>query len=176
MSSHMKTNDSDDKSRFQSNLNIIRQIEFFSGVSIEVMKLFALLCKSQSYKSGDVIFSQDEDDHCSYYILSGQANLVLKNKGKEYIIREYKEEHFFGVLSLITPMVKQFSLVTTQDTTCLTMTREAFSKVVDQFPQILLTVTRSIGQRVVMAERKSILEIEENDMDTFKNLLGISLI
>jgi CRP/FNR family cyclic AMP-dependent transcriptional regulator len=176
MSSPMKTNDSDDKSEFALNLNIIRQIEFFSGLSIEVMKLFALLCKRQSYKSGDVIFYQNEDDHCSYYILSGRAKLVLKNKGKEYFIREYKTEHYFGVLSLMTPMVNQFSLVATQDTICLTMTREAFSKVVDQFPKILLNVTKAIGQRVLMAERKSILEIEEKGMDDLKNLLGVSLI
>jgi CRP-like cAMP-binding protein len=66
-------------------------------------------------------------------------------------------------------------LVATQDTICLTMTREAFSKVVDQFPQILITVTRAIGQRVLMAERKNILEIEEKGLD-LQSLLGISLI
>jgi len=153
MNSRMKTNDSDNVSEFSSNLNVFRQIEFFSGMSIDVMKLFAFLCQRQSFKAGETIFHQDDDDQRSYYILSGKAKLVLNKESKEYVIREYDAESFFGVLSLMTPMVKQFSLIATQDTTCLTMTRNAFSKVVDQFPDIPQTITRSIGQKLFQAEK-----------------------
>ncbi len=176
MSSPMKTNNSDGQSEFISNLNIIRQIDFFSGVSIEVMKLFAFLCQRQTYKAGDAIFRQDEDDQCCYYLLSGKAKLVLENSGKEYFIREYEAEHYLGVLSLIAPVVKQFSLISVQETICLVMRRNAFSKVIDQFPDVPLIITRYIGRRVQQAERKCILELEEKGMDDLKNLLGISLI
>jgi len=176
MNSFMNKSDSEEKSEFVSNLNIFRQIDFFSGVSIEVIKLFALLCLRQTYKVGDFIFHQDDDDGCSYYILSGKAKLVFTKEEKKYFIREYEAESFFGVLSLMTPMVKQFSLIATQDATCMVMTRKAFSKVVDQFPDIPLKITRSIGERVLQAERKCILEFESKERDDLKNLLGISLI
>ena len=176
MNSFTNTSNSDNKSEFVANLNIFRQTDFFSGVPLEVIKLFAFLCKRQSYKAGDFIFRQDDDDGCSYYILSGKAKLILKKEEKEYFIREYEPESYFGVLSLMTPMVKQFSLIATQDTTCMVMTRKTFSKVVDQFPDLPLKITRSIGERILQAEKKCILEFESKGRDDLKNLLGISLI
>ncbi len=172
----MNTDDSEDKSEFASNLSIIRQIDFFSGMSMDVIKLFAFLCKRQSYKSGDTIFRQGDDDQCCYYILSGKANLVLKEDEKEHNIREYKAESYLGVMSLMTPMIKQFSLIAKEDTVCLVMTREAFSKVVDQFPKTPLRITRIIGNRLLQAEKKCITEYESIRKDEVKNLLGISLI
>ncbi len=176
MNSLMDTPDADNKSEFSANLNIFRQIEFFSGISMDVMKLFAFLCKRQSYKPGDTIFLQDEDDQCAYYILSGAASLVLKKDGKDYRIREYKAESYLGVLSLMAPMVKQFSLAATEDTTCIVMTRNAFSKVADQFPDTPLKIIRAIGQRIATAERKCIMEFESEKNEDIRNLLGISLI
>jgi len=176
MNSFTNTSNSDNKSEFVANLNIFRQTDFFSGVPLEVIKLFAFLCKRQSYKAGDFIFHQDDDDGCSYYILSGKAKLIFTKEEKEYFIREYEPESYFGVLSLMTPMVKQFSLIATQDTTCMVMTRKTFSKVVDQFPDLPLKITRSIGERILQAEKKCILEFESKGRDDLKNLLGISLI
>lgn len=176
MNSAMNKSDSKDKSEFTANLNIFRQIDFFSGISIEGIKLFAFLCKRQSYKAEEFIFQQDDDDGCSYYILSGKAKLVLKEEKKEHFIREYEAESYFGVLSLMAPMIKQFSLIATQDTTCMVMSREAFSKVADQFADIPLKIIRSIGQRVFQAERNCIHEFESKGRDDLKNLLGISLL
>jgi CRP-like cAMP-binding protein len=176
MNSLTDTTDTDNKSEFSANLNIFRQIEFFSGVSMDVMKLFAFLCKRQSYKPGDAIFLQDEDDQCAYYILSGAAKLILKKDGKDYGIREYKAESYLGVLSLMAPMVKQFSLVATADTTCIAMTRKAFAKIVDQFPDTPLKIIRAMGQRIAATERKCIMEFEPEKKEDLRNLLGISLI
>jgi len=176
MNSLMNTDDPGDTSEFTSNLSIFRQIDFFAGVSMDVIKLFAFLCQRQSYKTGDTIFHQDDDDQCGYFILSGKAKLILKNAGKDHFIREYEKDSYFGVLSLMTPMIKQFSLIAQEDTICLVMTREAFSKVVDQFPEIPLKVTQAIGNRLLQAERKCVLEYESKGNDDLKNLLGISLI
>ena len=73
-------------------------------------------------------------------------------------------------------MVKQFSLVAAEDTTCMVMNRNAFSKVADQFPDIPMAIIKSIGQRVLQAEKKSMIEFESNRSESIKNLLGISLI
>jgi len=176
MNSLMTTDDSGDKSEFSDNLNILRQIEFFSGLPIEVIKLFAFLCKRQSYKSGDVIFKQDDDDQCSYYIISGSIKLVLEHDGEEHLIKEYDAENFFGVLSLITPMMKPLSMIAKEDTTCLVMTRQAFSKVVGQFPDIPLKIAKAIGQRVLQADRRAVLSFATDKEEVLKQFLGVSLI
>ncbi len=172
----MNTDSFEEKSEFAINLELFRHIGFFSKLPVEVIKLFALLCERHIYKRSDYIFHQGEDDGCSYYILSGKAQLLLVKNKKEYFIREYCQEHYFGALSLMVPMVKQFSLVALEDTNCMVMQRDAFSKVIAQFPDIPVKIMQTIGERVLQAEKKCIGVLEENEQDDIKNLLGISLI
>lgn len=176
MNSLMNTDDPSDKSEFTDNLEILRQIEFFSGLPMEVIKLFAFLCNRQSYKSGDSIFQQDDDDQCAYYIISGSARLMLTHDGQDTEIREYRSENFFGVLSLMTPMMKPLSLVANSDTTCLVMTRKAFSKVVDQFPEVPIKIAKIVGQRVLKADRRAVMEFENEQYNGLKEVMGFSLI
>ncbi len=165
-----------DKCEFIDNLNAFRQTEFFAGMSIEIIKLFAFLCKRQTYKPGDFIFRQGDDDGCSYYILTGRAKLVFENDEKEHVIREYASETYLSVLSLMSPIVKQFSLVALEDTVCIVMTREAFTKVVNQFPEIPMKMAKAIGQRVARSEKVAIAEFESKGTGDLKNILGISLL
>ncbi|WP_084681122.1 Crp/Fnr family transcriptional regulator [Desulfospira joergensenii] len=176
MNSLMNNDDARDKSEFISNLDIFRQIEFFSGAPMEVIKLFAFVCQRQSYETGETIFHQDEDDGAAYFILSGRAGLMLKKAGKEYKIREVEQESFLGILSLMTPVVKTFSLVALEDVTCIVMTRKAFSRVVDQFPDIPVKVIRVLAKKLVQAEKKSIQEFAASKRDDLKPFLGISLV
>ena len=176
MNSQVNINSPGEKSEFTDNLNLFRQIEFFSGIPLEVVKLFALLCQRTTYGAGDTIFNQGDDDRCSYYIISGNAKLVLESNGKEIEIREYGPEAFFGVVSMLTPIVKQFSLKATEETTCVVMTRKAFSKVVDQFPDVPLIISRSIAQRLVSAEQNCMALFESSGQDEIRKLMGVSLI
>lgn len=176
MNSPMNTSDPEKKSEFASNLDIFRQIDFFCAIPVEVIKLFAFLCQRKFYKQGDYIFFQDDDDKCSYFILSGKANLVFSKNGKEYFIREYGPESYFGVLSLLTPMIKQFSLIASEDTICIVMTRQAFTKVTDQFPDTAFKIARTIGQRIMKTERRCLQEFEASQTKDLKSFLGISLI
>ncbi len=176
MNSPMNTNNTEKKGEFADNLNAFRQIEFFSGMPLEIMKLFAFLCRRQTYQEGDYIFRQDDDDECAYYIVSGRAKLVLQTNGTSHVVREYATEAFLSIMSLMSPIVKQFSLVALEDTECIVMTREAFVKVVDQFPEIPMKMTRAIGHRVVRSEKLAIAEFEAGENADLKNLLGISLL
>lgn len=176
MSSLMNTGDSGDKSEFSDNLNILRQIEFFSGLPMEVIKLFAFLCKRQRYKEGDIIFQQDDDDQSSYYVISGSVKLVLTHDGEDHLIKTYTSDNSFGVLSLLTPMMKPLSLIAAEETVCMVMTRTAFSKVVDQFPDITLKIAKAIGQRVLQADRRAVLSFAKNKDEALKSMLGVSLI
>lgn len=165
-----------DTNEFVKNLNILRQIDIFSNASMEVVKLFAFVCQRQSYEAGDAIFNQDEDDGSSYYILSGKADLILKKGGQTYKIQEFGPEQFLGTLSLMASIIKPFSLVAREKVTCLVLTRDAFTKVVKQFPEISLKVMGSLANKLILNEKKFIQAYTDSDQAEFRQILGISLI
>ena len=77
MNSNSGKNKSGTSSEYQQNLDILRQIDFFSGLPLEATKVFAYLCSRESCKSGDVIFNQGDEDDRAFYIVSGQARRIL---------------------------------------------------------------------------------------------------
>ncbi len=79
MDSSMNGNDSKIESEFLTNLNKFRQINFFAGIPPEAVKIIAFLCQREFYQKGDVIFNQNDDDGCAYYILDGKAS-IFRNR------------------------------------------------------------------------------------------------
>jgi CRP-like cAMP-binding protein len=134
MNSYSEEHEKGLSGEFQENLGILRQIEFFSGLPIETVKVFTYLCTRERFKQGDLIFSQDDDDGQAVYILSGTADLVREEQTAEVLIRSYKRDAFLGGLALLGTMRRLFSLKASTDVTCLVLTRSKFLKAMEQFP------------------------------------------
>ncbi len=173
MNSSMNTNE--DCSEFLSNLAILRQTHVFSSLPMEAVKLFAYLCTRELYKHGDYLFKAGEDDGCSYYILTGSADLILESDGKTDLVRSYPKDNFLGALSMLAPMPRQFSLRAASDLTAIVMTREKFSKVIEKFPELILQIVKAVAKKIDQSEKQSIEGFRKLGGDV-KDLLGTSLI
>ena len=132
----LEKNNSAPSSEFQENLELLRQIYFFSGLPLETLKVFAYLCSREKFKQDEYIFSQDEDDGRAFYIINGQAQLERRNNGETTGVREYTTGEFIGGLTLLGETKRLFSLKSTTDTTCLVLSREKFSKTMEHVPHV----------------------------------------
>jgi CRP-like cAMP-binding protein len=141
---------------YQDNLSILRQIAFFSGLPIELLKVIAYLCVREVLRPGQYLFSQDDDDGCSYYIISGKAELLRNEKGVEYVIKTYEDDTFLGILSLLGYMPRLFSLRVKEPTVCLIMTREKFAKAVERFPEIMPKLIQTIINRISLWDKQAL--------------------
>lgn len=175
----MNSNSDQDKvtgqCEFQDNLTILRQITFFSGLPIELLKVFAYLCNREVFKSGRTIFSQDDDDGCGYFIISGQVELIRSDNGIEHVIRTYDCGKFIGMLSLLSSMPRLFSLRAGETTTCLVITREKFTKAVERFPEILPKLIQTIATRISLWD-KQIIHTRAGQWEEGREQVGISVI
>lgn len=135
-------------SEFQENLEILRQIYFFSGFPLENLKVFAYMCTRETFTKGEYLFRQNEDDGRALYIISGKANIVYTDEGGEEIIRDYDTGEFLGGMVLLGTMHRLFSLKAVTDVTCLIMTRERFSATIQQFPDLMPRIIKSLVERI----------------------------
>ena len=174
MNSYQEKNDPMEKSEFQQNLAILREIYFFSEFPIEVLKVFAYLCTREFYKNGDTIFSQDDDDGRAYCILSGEARLNRTHMNKEVLIQTCDKNTFFGAFTLVSMVNRLFSLNAVTDTCCLILTRENFQETIDQFPDSRKNIIKGLAENVISWEEKF---INDNiDCESCRITLGVSLI
>ena len=170
-----ETNKSTPSSEFQENLQILRQIYFFSGLPLETLKIFAYLCTREKFKQGEHIFRQNEDDGQAFYIIDGKARLERNNNGDSIKVRDCETGEFLGGLTLLGETGLLFSLKSVADTTCLVLNREKFAKTMNQFPELMMKICKAVTQSIDAWEKRFLKDQVDQCGECMKHL-GVTLI
>ena len=160
---------------FQENLEILRQIDFFAGLPIETLKVFAYLCARETYQPGDCLFTQDEDDGQAFYVMSGQTTLTHAANGAEVDVRVFSSGAFIGSLALLGSMPRLFSLKAVDTVECLVLTREKFAKSIEQFPDLVPRLFGAIVVGIRRWEKRLVEELVARGV-SMEEIAGISAI
>jgi CRP/FNR family cyclic AMP-dependent transcriptional regulator len=168
-------NEANPSSELEQNLEILRQTYFFSGLPLETLKIFAYLCAREKFKQGEYIFRQNEDDGQAFYIISGKGMLEREDKSSVKEIRECHSGEFLGGLTLLGEARRLFSLRAVQDTTCLVLAREKFSKTREQFPDIMPRIFKEVAKNIDAWEERFLADRADLCGECMANL-GVSLI
>jgi len=175
MNSYSEKHEESLSGEFQENLSLLRQIEFFSGLPIESLKVFTYLCTRETFKEGDYIFSQDDDDGQAVYIVSGTARLVRTDDDSELVIRDYEKDVFLGGMALLGTMRRLFSLKAVTDVTCLVLTRTKFIKAMEQFPDLWPKVVNAMVESIRIWEER-LFEQHAKHREECMQKVGVTLI
>lgn len=162
-------------SEFRENLEILRQIYFFSGLPLESLKVFAFMCTRETFQQGEYLFRQDDDDGQAFYILSGKVRLVHADEDGEQMIRDYGTGEFLGGMTLLGSMHRLFSLKALTEVTCLILSREKFSSTIKQFPDLMPKIIESVVERISAWEERFLFSRVES-CEVCVQKVGFSLI
>ena len=168
-------NSANPASELEQNLEFLRQTYFFSGIPLEALKVFAYLCTREKFKAGEYLFRQGEDDGQAFYVIEGKAVLEYESNGDINIIRGCEIGEFLGGLSLVGEMRRLFSLKAESDTTCLILNREKFSKVLDQFQDLMPKIFKALATGIDNWEERFLSSRTDRCGDCME-LLGVSLL
>ena len=175
MNSNMEKDKEGAACEYQENLNYLRQVDFFSGLPLEAIKVFAYLCTREFYKAGDYMFQKDEEGDQAFYLISGSASLLTEIHGGKQEIRAYGEGDFIGRLVLMGAVRHLFSLRAKTDVVCVTITGEKFSKALAQFPTVIPKMVKVIVENIYNWEKRFLSHRKPECIDCFKEM-GVSLV
>ncbi|MDJ0912487.1 MAG: cyclic nucleotide-binding domain-containing protein [Desulfobacterales bacterium] len=176
MNSFTGKSDGGDTSEFQEDLNIFREIYFFAGLPLDMLKLLAYLSTRDTYKPGDVLFEQGDEDDRAYFIIAGQATLEDSTGGQTRPIRTYQQGDFIGGLALLGRVRRLFALKATTDLVCLSITREKFTKALEQFPENMPKIIKAIIERISAWDDRFLKESTSDHCEACRNNAGVSLL
>jgi CRP/FNR family transcriptional regulator, cyclic AMP receptor protein len=175
MSLSMGKNDSFPSSEFEENLSILREIDFFSELPLETLKVLAYLSTHEHFRTGDYLFHQDDDDGQSFYIISGEARLLHQAGDQPVELRDFAQGAFLGSLALLGDVRRLFSLQARTDLNCLILTREKFTKAMEQFPGITPRVLQALVNSIHSWEQQVLADSDEG-CPTCRQSVGVSLL
>ena len=148
MSLNMEENNGCETCEFRDNLKKLREIDFFSQFPLEPLKLLAYLCQREVFQPGDELFTQGEDDGLAFYVFSGTLRAVHDTGEKRLDIRQFAKGDLVGSLAMFGGSPRLYSLVAQTKAECLFITRDKFTRVLDQFPDVKTKVFQGLVKAI----------------------------
>ena len=150
----------------EGKISFLRKLPFFSNTPLETIRLYAYLCKKERYYAGEPVVLQGEPADRMFLIIQGKVAICQDHQKGKFHLQMLTEEgiDYFGELALLSDFEWFFSARAMTDVTLLSITREAFRKVMEKFPE---GYAETIG-RIVRLRIKSFLDQTEYLLDNIK--------
>ncbi len=138
----------DSQSTLEENLLFLRQLPFFSGTPLDTIRLYAYLARRESYTRNDRIVNQGDPCDRMFLIMSGKIAICENHHDNEFCLQTLTADglNYFGELALLAQFDWFFSARALTDVRLLTITREAFLKVMEKYPERLPDAVSRIVQ------------------------------
>ena len=128
---------------------MLENIELFSGLTEQDLALLERHAVSRTYPKGSIVIREREEAASLYVIVSGGVKVFMDNEeGKEIILNTLGPGEHFGELALLDDQPRSASVMTTQQSRFLVITKMQFKEVLAQHPDIAVGIIRSLSRRV----------------------------
>ncbi len=144
----------------QQNLELLKELRFFQYFPDKSLKLLAFLAKRSKLAAGDQLFDEGEDFGQACLLLSGELTLQKRIGEETRILHRYYPGDFLGSFSLLGTLPSLFTLRASADSTVLTIGREQFSKILEQFPETGKLALKALLKELHQWERKNLAEAD----------------
>jgi CRP-like cAMP-binding protein len=152
------TNTEKDLNTLEGKLAFLRHLPFFSNTPLETVQLYAYLCNKEQYKAREPIVVQGEPADRLFLIISGKVAICKDYKDREFHLQMLSGEglNYFGELTLLAEFDWFFSAHAMTDVTLLSISREAFTKVMEKFPDNYTeTIAKIVRLRITRFDKQT---------------------
>jgi len=129
--------DTDTGSHLKEISSFLHRFSIFQETPVEVMKLYAYLSQKVEYRAGETIIQQGRPSDRMYLIMQGKVSICEERNEQHFFLQDLTETelNYFGELALLAKFDWFFSARAVTDVTLLSISREAFIKIHERFPE-----------------------------------------
>jgi len=146
MNSPEQNPEPDGLSHMTDTQEFLNRFHIFSGAPSGVVSLFAYLAKQEEYSKGQAIMSEGKRCDRFFLILSGEVDIYQHFHERRFHLQLLSADtiNYFGELALLAEFDWFFSAKAWTDVKLLSISREAFSKVMERYPESYQSMVQKI--------------------------------
>lgn len=127
----------------------MQDIELFSGVSSEKMRLLAAQSTYKKFKRGEMVIGETDPIRSFYVVVAGQLKLYRSSaEGREQTLQLLGPGDPFGLCTAFATDSFPASAMAIEDTTVLLIPGTVIEEAAKQEPALLLNIIRILSQRL----------------------------
>lgn len=129
-------------------VSFLERVPLFQGLSARQLEPIARRMVERSYPEGAVIVSQGSGGEGFFVVVSGRAETIReRSDGTRAIVNEFGPVDFFGELALLDDGLRTASVVATEATTCLLLTRWDFLAALREDVEMTILILQELARR-----------------------------
>ncbi len=127
----------------------LRKFKLFKDLQDTELKEIAPYIRIERYRKRDLIFAEGDPSNNFYMVTSGRVKITkVSQDGKELILEVIPEGEVFGAVAVLRGMPYPANAVAMEDTEVIRVSRAAFFRILDRFPQLMYLLALSLGERM----------------------------
>lgn len=133
---------------------MLENVPLFDGLSKEELGEIESHGSVKSYRKNAIVINQDDETYSLYVILSGSVKVFISSEdGREAVLNYQGAGDYFGDLALIDKQPRVASVITTEPSTFMIISREDFMACLSRRPEIAINLIKPMTERMRMLAR-----------------------
>ncbi|MGB5178812.1 MAG: Crp/Fnr family transcriptional regulator [Gammaproteobacteria bacterium] len=130
---------------------MLENVPLFSGLSSAALAEIEQHGAVKSFKKNAIVINQDDETYSLYVILSGSVKVYISGEdGREAVLNHQSAGDYFGDLALIDKQPRVASVMTTEPSRFMVISREDFMKCLSKNPEIAINLIKPMTSRMRM--------------------------
>ena len=130
---------------------MLENVPLFSGLPKEALAEIEQHGSVKSCKKNVIVINQDDETYSLYVILSGSVKVFVSGEdGREAVLNHQQAGDYFGDLALIDKQPRVASVMTTEPSKFMIISREDFLKCLSKNPEIAINLIKPMTSRIRM--------------------------
>lgn len=137
-----------------SELNFLSSLEFFSGLSEEILEDLAQHCTQVVVPAGQIVFRSGDVSDALYVVSIGRLIVSIQQEDDDLegnmplVVHEAGRGQMVGEMGLLTGESRSATVSSARDSVLLRLSKDSFEQVVERHPSLALRIARDLAQRL----------------------------
>ena len=134
---------------------LLQSVSIFWDLNDDELGHIADKMVAKHFENGNYIFLEDSEGEQCFFVLEGSVKVTrLSKDGREVILAMLNEGDFFGEMSLLDGESRSANVIALEKTKVLTLDRNDFIAVVNDYPQIAVQLLKELARRLRKSDRQ----------------------
>lgn len=129
-------------------VKFLKHVALFNELTDPQLERLARRVVERDFKAGEVIVKQGTGGEGFFIISDGKAEAIHeRNDGEKSVVNVFKTTDFFGELALLSEGMRTASVVASDNTQCLVLTRWEFRACLKEDSEIAVVILEEMANR-----------------------------
>ena len=135
--------------------NLLKSVSLFYDLSDIELGYISSRMITKKFETGNLIFMENSEGEKCFFVAEGSVKVTRSSKdGKEVILAMLNTGEFFGEMALLDGESRSANVIALEKTEVLTLNREDFLSVLQNYPQIAIQLLKEMAHRLRKSDRQ----------------------